>query len=276
MKPVMHAWTLRHVSVWLDDASANEIAFSNGLEWAFRLHLPMRVVAITDPPVMNKIKAWGEMAARRGVALETHLTVERTHGAIEQFLRTNGLCVFSDTADSQIEQELLLRSSRIPTVCQLVCANTFTQITRVLVLCRDADLRAEYLESAARLCHALETTPIILILAGSEYDAELKQEYAEGIFHSRRMLADVDFVIDRDPGHAVHRVVSWRRCSHIIMPRSTEASDRLQRDLTKSVSVLTVPNAVSLDTPRRIRSGRGILPWNGLDVIEPITASEHV
>jgi len=275
MRTVMHAWTLQHVSVWLDDASQNEITYSHALEWATRLHLPLRVVAITDPPVMNKIKAWGETAALRGVALETHLTVERTNAAIEQFLRTNGLCVFSGAPESQIEKELLQRSSRIPTVCQLLCASTFTQINRVLVLCRDADLRADFLESAARLCHALETTPIILILAGSEYDAELKQEYAEGIFHSRRMQADVDFVIDRDPVHAVNRVVSWRRCSHIIMPRSSEVSDQLQRDLTTSVSVLTVPNAVSLDTPRRIRSNRGILPWSRLDVIEPFTASEH-
>ncbi len=272
----MHAWTLQHVSIWLEDASANEIVFSHALEWAFRLHVPLRVVAITHPPVMDKIKAWGETTALRGVALEAHLTVEKTQAAIEQFLRTNSLCVFSDTADTQIEQELLQRSSRIPTVCQLHCANTFTPIDRVLVLCRDADLRAEYLESAARLCHALETTPIVLILAGSEYDAELKQEYAEGIFHSRRMLADVDFVIDRDPGQAVKRVVSWRRCSHIIVPRSSEASDRLLRDLSASVSVLTVPDAVSLDMPRRIRSGRGILPWNRLEVIEPITATEHV
>jgi len=272
----MHAWMLQHVSIWLEDALANEVAFSHALEWAFRLHLPLRVVAITHPPVMDKIKAWGDAAALRGVAFEAHLTVEKTHGAIEQFLRTNSLCVFSDTADTQIEKELLQRSSRSSTVCQLLCAKTFSPIDRVLVLCRDADLRAEYLESAARLCHALETTPIVLILAGSEYDAELKQEYAEGIFHSRRMIADVDFVIDRDPAQAVNRVVSWRRCSQVMMARSSKESDRLLRDLFATVSVLTVPDAVSLDMPRRIHSGRGILPWNRLDVIDPTTATEPV
>lgn len=268
----MHDWTLQHVSVWLEDASSNESAFNHALEWAFRLNLPLRVAAITQPPVSDRIKSWGEKCALRGVALETHLTTARTQGAVEHFLKPHGLCVFSDSADAHTEQDLLQRSARIPTLCQLLSAGATAPIGRVLILCRDTDLCVKYLESAARICQALETTPIILILAKTEYDAELKHEYAEGIFNASRMLVDVDFVIDREPRQAVSRIASWRRCSHVIVPRAADTLDSQVRELSATVSVLTVPINLSLDLPGRIRSGRGILSANRFEQIEPITA----
>ena len=262
----MDSCVLQHVSIWLEDQRANEVTFLHALEWAFRLQLPLRVVAITSPPVMDKVKAWGELAELRDVALESHFTGEKTQRAVEQFVRTNGLFVFPNPAEMQIPQGLLQRSAQTSSMCQLRCANTFSPIDRVLVLCHDADLRVAYLESAARLCHALETTPIVLILAESEYDAERKQEYAESTFHSRRMLADVDVVIDRDPAQGVNRVLSWRRCSHVMMSHSSH----LVPTLSSAVSVLTLPDAVSLTMPRRIRSSQGLLPWNRSDVFEPV------
>jgi hypothetical protein len=72
----------------------------------------------------------------------------------------------------------------------------------------------------------------------------------------------VDFVIDSDAVQAVSRVASWRRCSHILAPRSADASVSPLCNLPASVSVLTIPDAVSLDLPNRIRSSQRMAPWS--------------
>ncbi len=270
----MQAWTLEHVSFWLEAKSGNDIAFSHALEWAFRLELPLRITAITNPPVTEKIRNWNEAAALRGVGIEMHLTMARTQGAVDQFLRANGLCVFSEASDAYLTPHLMRRSAQIQSICQLLCPRVFSPIDRVLVVCRDADWRAQYLESAARICQSLNTTPIVLILAGSECDAKLKQEFAEGIFHSRQMLADIDFVIDRDPVLAVNRIVSWRRCTHVIMSRSSRESDSFQRDLSATVSVLTLPDVLSLELPRRIASSRKTVSRIHVDETQSSAARE--
>jgi hypothetical protein len=203
-----------------------------------------------------------------------HLT-QRNHRAVDQFLRADGLCVVPGSSMTAIAQDLAAPMSRMPNICQLLCSSAVTPIERILVLCRDVDLKEHYIESAAKICHTLDTTPVILILAGSEYDAELKREYAEGVFHSRRMAADVDMVVDRDPIKAVERVASWRRCSHVIMPGNTECLEHVARDMSRSASVLTIPRSAVLEMPRKI--GRaGIVPSTRVTFNQPVAASEHI
>jgi hypothetical protein len=279
----MHSCTLQQVAIWLEDAATNEAAFAHAVEWAARLNLPLRVFAVIEPRhfsvssprLIDRLKSWAKECDRRGVALESHLFIEPTQEAVEQYLRENSLCVFSERSESTLEEDLLRRSLHLPLVCQLFGAATFAPITRLLILCRDEELRVQFLESAARLCYALGITPLILILARSECDAELKHEYVQGVFHAQRMFADVDFVIDRDPGLAVRRMISWRGCSHLVVPSVPDVADWVVRDLAYSVSVLTLPSGGSLDMPCGMRSG-GVFRRRRLNEFKGVTATEQV
>jgi hypothetical protein len=71
----------------LDDASLDDATFPHALEWALRLNLPLRVVALTAGnsargPVSVRLKAWGLACAQRGVSHQTDLTRAQTQRAV--------------------------------------------------------------------------------------------------------------------------------------------------------------------------------------------------
>ena len=274
----MHSSAIQHVSVWLDDASLDDATFPHALEWAVGLSLPIRAVATTPDvgdcstrvPVLDRLRAWGTACAEKGVTVESHLCLERTPGAIDQFLRPGGLCVFYHPASSRVQHYLFVQSVYSPAICQLICSQTFASIRRVLILCHHPSVSTAYLETAARICQALETTPIILILANSEREAQLKQGFVEGTCNWLGLEADLDTIVHHDLAQVVVRVASWRSCSHLITARQTDPSRgegahrnlvEQFRDLCSPVSVLTLPEAAALDVPLKMRSNRSILRW---------------
>lgn len=273
----MHASAIKHVSLWLDDASLEEATFSHALEWAIGLSLPIRAIASTHAvadrsarvPVLDRLRAWGTACAEKGVSLETHLSLERTQGLIDHFLRPGGLCVFTDPASSRIQRDLFDRSLRSSAICQLICSRTYASIRRVLILCHQPRISTTYLESAARICRGLATSPIILVLADSEGEAQVKQGYVEGVCNWLELEADLDTVIHHDPAQVVGRVVSWRSCSHVIIQRKSDGTTdeppqnivEQFRDGGSPVTILSLPEAAALDVPQKMRSNRRILQW---------------
>ena len=274
----MQSSAVQHVSVWLDDASLDDAIFPHALEWAVGLSLPIRAVATTPDvgdcstrvPVLDRLRAWGTACAEKGVSVESHLSLEPTPGAIDQFLRPGGLCVFADPASSCVQHYLFDQSVCSPAICQLICSQTYASIRRVLILCHQPSISTAYLETAARICQALETTPIILILANSEREAQLKQGFVEGTCNWLGLEADLDTIVHQDLTQVVARVASWRSCSHLITARQTDPSREERphrnlveqfRDLCSTVSVLTLPEAAALDVPLKMRSNRSILRW---------------
>ena len=289
----MQSRAIQHVTVWLDDSSLEDSTFPHALEWALCLNLPLRAVAMTGSnseresrlPVLERIRAWGAACAQKGVPFETHLSVEPTQGAMDHFLRSCGLCVFGEPSTSRIQRDLFQRASSNPEICQLLCPNTYAPIRRVLILCHQTELYSAYLESAARICQTLETTPVILVVARTERDAQLKQGFAEGVFGAQRLRADFDAVVHGDLGYAVSRVVSWRNCSHVIVERLNDASwwERTSGKLVEQfregsapVSVFAIPESAALDVPYKIRRTQAILPWNRLQKAELVTTKEPV
>jgi hypothetical protein len=279
----MKSHALEHVSVWLEDGLPNEMVFSQALDWACRLNLPIRaVVAARRPvrtasraepvappegmdqratPLTEKMNAWGVACTQCGVALEVFMWLDDNNAGMNQFLRPHGLCVCGD-ATSVRTQELLRRCAASHENAVLVCAPTCRSISRVLVLYDQSSPDAAYLESVARFCQTLEIQPVILIVANSEREAHRRQGYAEGVCHSFRLLADFDFVVGFDVRAAVSRVASWRSCSHLIMERRIEASHRQFsqdgaferfRDLADALSLLAWPESIVLDVPRTFR-----------------------
>src|SRR5260370_40078187 len=110
----MEARSLQHVSVWLDGGSVDESVFHQAMDWAFRLHLPRRAVVTSrrsQVAVVEKMKGWGSARAQRGIVLEMFLSLEGGEPAMEQFLRSHGLCVFVEDRSSRPQQELLMRSA---------------------------------------------------------------------------------------------------------------------------------------------------------------------
>lgn len=272
----------QRVSAWLDDGSSEGRILSLALDWAFRLNLPLRVIATSSSvaslsattvyprdrwiesgsPVMQKMKAWSAECAQRGVVMETNFSHEGGEAGMDQFLRPGGLCVFGENTASNTPEELLQRSARDPEIAVLLCPPTCVPMARIMVLCHQSSLNGTYLESAVRLCQALEIPTVILIVANTEREAQLRQGYAEGVCHSFRLQADFDFVVGCDLRSAVSRVASWRSCSHLIIERqnavswwpgwNTDLLDQLRR-LSEPLSILALPEATVFEVPPKIR-----------------------
>jgi hypothetical protein len=284
----MQARSLQNVSVWLDGGSVDESVFPHAMDWAFRLHLPLRAVVTAgrnQAPVVEKMKGWGSACAQRGVDLEMSLSLEGGEPAMEQFLRPYGLCVFVEDPSSQLQQELLMRSAHKPDNAVLMCAPISVPMTRIMVLCHQSSPNATYLENVARLCQALEIQPIILIVANTEREAHLRQGYAEGVCNSFGLLADCDLVVGCDLRSAVSRVANWRSCSHLIIDRQNAGSwwQRMNGDLLEqlrrrsdSLSILALPESVALDIPASIRRKQLSLAKNGSAGSKPESDKEYV
>jgi K+-sensing histidine kinase KdpD len=204
------------------------------------------------------------------VALDTHLVAEWSKAALEQFLKPGGLCVFTAPITSEIQRDLFDKSSRHAEICQLMSPSTVATIRRILVLCDQTEIGPNYLASAARICEALETTPIVLVAAHTEREAQLKRAFVEGVCSSLHLEADFDSAVHSDVAQAVGRVVSWRSCTHVILERHNDGAwwqrvraevvDK-QHALSSPIGVLALPEAIALEVPHKMRSSRTILPW---------------
>jgi hypothetical protein len=281
----MESHSLEHVSVWLEGGQAEGRAFSQALDWAYRLGLPLRAVVTSQRFCgrstngaetldqhngvdkshelgVTKMKAWGTACAERGVTLEMLLRLSDGDAGMKHFLRPHGLCVCPDDPSSVRQEELLRRSIGSLENAVLLCGRACRPITRVLVLYDQPEPNPACLENVANICQALEIHPIILIVAKSESEARLRQGYAGGVCNSFRLLADFDFVVGSDLRSAVGRVASWRNCSHLIIEhrisaswwnRSATVGVDLFRGLLDSLSLLALPSAIEFDLPHRIR-----------------------
>jgi hypothetical protein len=287
----METRSLHHVSVWLDDLSpSDEGAFTEALEWAWRLSLPFRAVvrstrlANHDPgrhvqahgnhestPIVEKVKKWGIACGQRGVTMETSFWVGETDVGIDQFLRPWGLCVFEENRSDPVREKLLARSTRNAEVLLLLTPPVYKPMTRFLIIQHHENPNPSFLQTAARLCLALEVQPLVLTMASSERQARLKESFAEGVCSSLRVQANFDSVVAFDFRTAVERVAAWRNCSHVIVerPRNVSLWQRLRvdvfwqhlrgdvfselRGLSSSVALLGLPESAALEVPDKMR-----------------------
>jgi hypothetical protein len=278
--------SLHHVSVWLDDLSSAG-ALTPAMDWARRLGLPLRVLASgrfgnhgpgrgkpandsaqkdREPaPVNEKIEIWRLACAQRGIIMETSLWVGEPEVGINQFLRPGSLCVLAENRSDPVREKLLARSARNPEVLLLLTPAIYKPMTRVLVLHDRHDPSACFLETAARLCQALEVQPLILSLASSEREALLKQRFAEEVCSTLHLPADFDAVVDVDRPAAVHRIAAWRNCSHAIFERPNPGVGKSlwrsrRRDIfwdlrgvSDALTLLALTAGLALDFPHRRR-----------------------
>lgn len=264
---LMRAVLLQRVSVCLEDAPRAERAFAQALDWAFRLSLPL--CAVVADRAREGLRSWSDACYQHGVALETLLVSGGADAGVNQFLRPRGLCVFVENSASSLQEDLLSRAGRSHENAVLVCAPACPPMTRILVLFDQANSDSAYLESVAHLCQALETQPIILVLARTERETQMRRAYVESVCQSFQLRADIDSVFGCDARSAVARVASWRGCSHFIVERRPGRSwwtgsrgNGLEpfRSVSDSLSLLALPGASVLDVPRKIRNDRLLSP----------------
>jgi hypothetical protein len=266
----METQVLHHVSVWLDDLSSADSAFTEALEWAWRLGLPIRAVVTStrlgncelaprmhgaevpppalspregegrlrgvedreSAPIVEKVKNWGIACAQRGVTMETSFWVGEIDRGIDQFLRPWDLCVLEGNRSDPAREKLLAKCTRHAKAPLLLAPPVYKPMTRVLILQDHQNPNPAFLRTAARLCLALEVRPLILTMASSERQARLKQSFAEGVCSSLHVQADFDSVVAFNFRIAAARVAAWRNCSHVIVerPNSTSLWQRLRGD----------------------------------------------
>jgi K+-sensing histidine kinase KdpD len=89
----------------------------------------------------------------------------------------------------------------------------------VLVVHQGRGLESRFLDTVAHICRAFEVVPVVLTLARSEREAELRQRLAEERLAAHTLPADFDYLVGRDPGPVVADVARWRRCSHVFVER---------------------------------------------------------
>jgi hypothetical protein len=257
---------MRRVSVWLDDLAPERGAFAHALEWASRLALPLHGTAATPPAwggrmadyhraEADRLEACAAACARRGVSW----TASPWQGPLADGV---GLRVFGDALPPQLKQELLHRRD----AAVLMCPRSWEPVSRVLVLHEHRDPDHRFLDAATRLCHAFDTTPVVLTVARTEREARLRQQAAEERLGARRQPADFDCIVGCEVRSAVAWVARWRRCSHVFVGRESAPpwwrwprGDTLRRlaGLSDALPLLGLPGAgLALPSPAEALKSR--------------------
>jgi hypothetical protein len=238
----MTALAHNHVAVWLDPLAPERGAFAHALEWAARLRSPLRAFAAAAEQVQTCQAA----CAKKGVPWSQGPVVT----GIEPFLRCAALAVIGDALPAGLKQALWSRSLRGGRPAILACPQLWHPVARVLVENRQRHPGSGYLDSAAQLCRAFGAAAVVLTVARTEREAQLRQHLAEDTFARHQLAADYDSVVGCDLPAAVAGVSRWRRCSHVFMESGEPGPwwRRLWRGplasllgLAASVAVLALP-----------------------------------
>lgn len=269
MQTPLHS--LRHVSVWLEDGPSDGSIFTQAMDWAFRLNLPLRAIVKSprSPSDASKVGTksldLGAACAQRGIALELFLWPGDGDAGLRQFLCPHGLCVFMARPDASVADELWQRAARCYENALVVCSAACSPLTRILVLYDQGQASAGYLENVVCFCSALAIRPIILIVAQTEHEAHFRRGFAEGICTSLGLAADIDLIVGCAAPVAASRVATWRNCTHVIVERHQTASRwhalpvdlHDYRPLLSCFSLLALPPASVADVPTWLRADRG-------------------
>jgi len=101
----------------------------------------------------------------------------------------------------------------------LVCPDTWTPVTRILLL-DEGILPVDNLYGvAASLCRGLGVSPVVLTLASSLRVARRRLESLRQPFDERRVSAEFDLLAGTIGHDAVSNVARWRRCQLGVVPR---------------------------------------------------------
>jgi hypothetical protein len=282
----------QRVSVWLDALAPDAGAFAHALEWASRLGLPLR--GVLAAPGRNPRQAKGEAeTGKRRPEPDAEVAVLRTCEAAcaragipwsvcvcegapalwaREFLSPLELCLFGHSLPGDLRTAFLRTSRQQKHTAALVCSANWHPLSRVLVLNQGRDPGNAFLASAAQICRAFRVTPVVLTVARSEWEAHLRQAFAQNMFTRAGLGGDFDLVIGCEVGAAVALEAQCRRCSHVFLEKPSTPpwwrwlrGDALQRllGLSEALTFLTLPrtpvgSASGEASPPGLRSGPSV------------------
>ncbi|MFO0970460.1 MAG: hypothetical protein U0793_33360 [Gemmataceae bacterium] len=245
----MRSLALEKVVVYLKAPAWRQHAFGHALDWAERLHVPLR--GLIDNRVAGDAQA---QPAQQGF-VTGDATFESSSWRTEPRLPcvAGALYVVADA-----NPELLLESARAGAPL-LLCPDRPAPLRRLLVVVQDLAPDNPFLVSVARLCQALDTRPVVLLVCRTERQTA-RLGYVEGLLDALGVSADLDALVTSNATTALGQVASWRNCSHIVIERDRPTSWWLRlrgdpldraREAAAGRPILTLPRHAALELPKR-------------------------
>ncbi len=217
--------------VVLDRSAPSQGAFAHTLDWARRLQLPIFVVTLAADE--NRLGANGRedefLQSCADACEQLNIAWQRCHDRcrtaldVEQLLRPTDLLVFGHALPATPKTYFLRQLQRTPTPAVLVCPDTWSPLSRILLLDQDMHTRRQFFAQSLELARRFGIVPIVLTVARSERKAWLQQQRAREIVAEYRMKSDFDFVVGHEIRAAVESVARWRRCQLVVLDREHNA-----------------------------------------------------
>ncbi len=247
--------------VLLDQFAPQGGAFCYALEWAWRLRLPVqgipapgwnnalragrvvhtaphRVAVVTfsdlSPSATVEVDkasqedACARACAQSGVYWQLSRRVENVVGGVRQQTRQDDLFVFGRALPPAQKKDLLREALREEAPAVLVCPDTWTPLSRMLVVDQGSPPSSCFLKRAAELCRRFQATPVVLTAARSEQVVRDRQRAARAVFRDCGAEADFDSVVGTPALEAAADVARWRRCQLIVTERHNDPPRRFR------------------------------------------------
>jgi hypothetical protein len=251
---------IRRIVPLLAHFSPQQSVFREALEWGSRLHLPIHALCLQSEgkPANHDEQACAEACARLAVPWELRHHSSAVRHGFADFLRPDDLLLLAQRPEPAEKSFVLCWAGGRNGPALGVCPDTFSPLTRILYVQRDARPSEIAIATVVELCRELGFPLVVLSLAGSEREAWQQQRLAEEMVAAHRYPADFDSLVGWDLRSAVVRVAGWRRCTHVILERQSASSwwrwlgaDPTERllDLSVPLTFLTLPEVGS---PSRI------------------------
>ncbi len=225
---------IRRIVPLLDPVSPRPGVFREALEWASRLHLPIRAMSLrfaanaqgeNEDRLLGKTFAetFAENCARLAISWQEMHQAGRASASVRNFLRPEDLLLIGQQLDSAQKQFLFRCAGGRNGPAVGVCADSFSAISRILYVHQESQSAGVAIGSVVDLCRDLAVPLVVLSLAGSEREAWQQQQFAEQTVAAHRYPADFDSLVGVDLRSAVIRVAGWRRCTHVVLERRNES-----------------------------------------------------
>ena len=174
----------------------------------------------------------------------------RSAAELCELTKPTDLLIVGPALRPDLKKVLLHEALRPEFPALLACSPTAPRVSRVLVVDPvDGPEGRSFLASALTLCHRLQTRPVVLTVARSEWAARARQRAGRDVAAAYGLDADFDFLVGADVHTAVSRVAQWRRCSLVVLGRNGRlpwlrwwrAPAARLVEFAESFSVLTLP-----------------------------------
>jgi hypothetical protein len=218
---------LRRVAVWLDELAPHQGSFPHALEWALLLGLPLHAV-LSATVRADALAAGAAICEREGVTW-SHSSEDGSRPTTmnRSQPQENDFCVVGGALPRVLRRRCLRAVSRHCHAGLLLCPPVWRSFRRALVLHENPAPQQQYLENAAAICHGAGCPASVLVVAHSEEMARRIQKTAVEAFARQGNAADFHTVVGSNVRGAVAMVADWRRCSHVIVEKTS--ANRLRR-----------------------------------------------